>query len=167
MFSKSNSAPNSRNWKNRWDLGRARLGLHLWFALISLFLIPKLQKSEEPLKLSKWTIATENDLIDNFWSNGQSISTWKYARVSYAFFDLSFFFLIVRLMFTLVFFFWQFFGLYLCLIFGIVLVLLNNFVVSYSRTRLFKQGNNAVPAIRFIEKWMIRDLDFDILTYPH
>jgi hypothetical protein len=29
MFTKSNLASSSRNWKNIWVLGRARLGLHL------------------------------------------------------------------------------------------------------------------------------------------
>jgi hypothetical protein len=37
MFTKSNLAFSSRNLKNIWVLGRARFGLHLWFARMSLF----------------------------------------------------------------------------------------------------------------------------------
>jgi hypothetical protein len=37
MFTKKNLAFSFRNWKNVWVLGRDRLGMHLWFARMSLF----------------------------------------------------------------------------------------------------------------------------------
>ncbi len=57
MFTKSNLASSSRNWKNLWVLGRARLGLHLWFARMSLFWHWITTRSVRPAEKSKWTIS--------------------------------------------------------------------------------------------------------------
>jgi hypothetical protein len=59
MFTQSNLASSSRKWKNLWVLGRARLGLYLWFARMSLFWHVWrwiATRSVRPLEKSKWTM---------------------------------------------------------------------------------------------------------------
>ncbi len=49
----------SRNLKNLRVLGRDRLGLHLWFAQMSLFWHWITTRSVRPLEKSKWTISCQ------------------------------------------------------------------------------------------------------------